>query len=121
MEVPHDLVPVCPRCGRPMEMNLRVDSTFVEDKGWREASERFDDFIDKNKKDDILFLELGVGYNTPGIIKFNFWKLTGILPSAVYTCVDLGSPYAPTQIRNKSICIDGDCGEVIRKLKDIQL
>ena len=117
MEVPSELVPVCPKCGRPMEMNLRADFTFVEDEGWKQAAERFDDFIDANRKEDILFLELGVGYNTPTIIKYNFWKLTGIMPSAVYACVNAGAPYAPTQIRNKSICIDGDCAEIIGKLK----
>ena len=119
MEVPSELVPVCPVCGRPMEMNLRSDSTFVEDEGWFDASRRFDEFIDAHRNDDILFLELGVGYNTPGIIKYNFWKMTAYMPSAVFGCINYGAPYAPTQIKNKAICIDGDCGKVIEELKGI--
>ena len=120
MEVPTELGPVCPVCGRPMEMNLRSDSTFVEDEGWFDASRRFDDFVEAHKNEDILFLELGVGYNTPGIIKYNFWKLTAILPRAVFACVNYGAPYAPAQIKNKAICIDGDCGKVIGEIKDIK-
>ena len=121
MEVPGELVPHCPRCGRPMEMNLRSDNSFVEDPGWHSASERFSEFIGAHKKEDILFLEIGVGQNTPGIIKYNFWRWTASFPKAIYACLNYGEAYAPPQIKNKAICIDGDCGDVIKELKEIKI
>ena len=117
MEVPTELVPTCPRCGRPMSMNLRADNTFVEDSGWYAASERFEKFINEHKKDNILFLELGVGSNTPGIIKYNFWKWTVSFPKAVYACLNFGEAYAPPQIRNKSILINEDIGDILKEIK----
>lgn len=63
--VPSGLIPYCPHCGKPMSMNLRSDQTFVEDRGWHQAAERYEKFIQEHKKQKIVFLELGVGYNTP--------------------------------------------------------
>ena len=111
MRVPAELVPRCPRCGRPMTMNLRCDGTFVQDAGWHAAARRYDDFVRRHQNTPILYLELGVGMNTPGIVKFSFWRMTAENPRAVYACVNLGEAYAPREIVNRSICIDGDIGE----------
>ena len=117
MRIPSELVPRCPNCGKPMTMNLRADDTFVQDEGWYEASERYTGFIRSHQGMKVLYLELGVGYNTPGIVKFFFWRMTAENPWAVYACVNLGEAGAPREIANRSICIDGDIGEVLKKLK----
>ena len=116
MEIPGELVPVCPHCGKPLTMNLRSDGRFVEDEGWHEAGERYKDFLRGRKKGRILFLELGVGYNTPGIIKYPFWQMTAANPKAVYVCVNYGEAACPKEIEKQSICIDGDIGKVLEHL-----
>lgn len=73
MKIPAELIPKCPVCGAPMTMNLRQDALFVQDEGWYAAAERYNDFIRRHKELHILFLELGVGGNTPVIIKYPFW------------------------------------------------
>ncbi len=117
MKIPSDLVPFCPHCGKPLTMNLRADDTFVQDKGWYQASQRYSRFLTEHQDEKILFLELGVGYNTPVIIKYPFWQMTAENPKAVYACVNLGEASAPREIRNRSICIDGDIGNILKKLK----
>lgn len=99
-----------------MSMNLRADSTFVEDEGWRRAAERYLDFLCRHDGLNLLFLELGVGGNTPGIIKYPFWQMTAKNPRATYACVNYGEAYAPEEIAERSICIDGDIGEVLENL-----
>ena len=116
MRVPSELVPKCPVCGKPMSMNLRADDSFVEDEGWHRAAKRYDDFLQKHEGKHILFLELGVGMNTPVIIKYPFRKMTFANPKAVYACVNFGEAYAPDEIRGQSICINGDIHEVLKKL-----
>ncbi len=116
LRIPSGLVPHCPVCGTPMSMNLRADSTFVEDSGWHAAAKRYQDFIRRHKGLDILYLELGVGSNTPGIIKYPFWRMTAENPKAVYACVNLGEACAPTEIIDRSICINADIGEVLKQL-----
>lgn len=111
--IPFNLVPKCPHCGKPMTMNLRADEKFVEDEGWHQAAERYENFLRTRKNCKILFLELGVGYNTPGIIKYPFWKMTGTMPEATYVCLNHGEAYAPEEIRKKSICVNGDIGEIL--------
>ncbi len=117
MRVPTELVPRCPHCGRPMTMNLRCDDTFVEDEGWHAAKARYEQFLKEHKRQKILFLELGVGYNTPVIIKYPFWQMTAKNPHAVYACLNLGDAYAPPDIARRSICIDADIAQVIHELK----
>ncbi len=117
MRIPTELIPKCPHCGKPLTMNLRSDDTFVEDTGWHAAAERYAEYIRANSGRKILFLELGVGANTPAIIKYPFWKMTLNNPSAVYACVNLGEAYCPNEIKERSICIDGDIGDVIAQLK----
>ena len=116
MRVPTELVPRCPICGKPMSMNLRADDTFVEDDGWHEAAERYDNFIRTRSGQHILFLELGVGMNTPGIIKYPFWKMTYANPKAVYACLNFGEAYVPDEIAKQSICINGDIREVLSEI-----
>ena len=116
MDVPTALLPVCPVCGKPLSMNLRSDDTFAEDEGWSHAAERYETFL-RTCKGKVLFLELGVGYNTPGIIKYPFWRMTAQNPNATYACVNYGEAVCPKEIMNQSICVDGDIGEVIRTLE----
>ena len=116
LRIPSALVPRCPRCGRPMSMNLRCDDTFVQDDGWYEARARWGQFLRSRAGRRVLFLELGVGGNTPGIIKSPFWRLVVETPRAVYACVNLGEAYAPRELGARALCIDRDIGAV---LKDI--
>ena len=116
MKVPTDLLPVCPHCGKPLTMNLRSDDRFVEDEGWHEAAERYDNFLRTRAGEKILFLELGVGYNTPGIIKYPFWQMTARNPNATYASINLGQAICPKEIQQQSICIDGDIGETLAAL-----
>lgn len=116
MRVPTELVPHCPVCGKPMGMNLRADDTFVEDAGWHAAAERYTAFVRSRSRQKILFLELGVGYNTPGIIKLPFWQMTAANPNAVYACVNLGDDAVPPEIAERAICIDTDIFDVIEQL-----
>ena len=94
-KIPTELVPHCPVCGAPMSMNLRTDGTFVEDDGWHAAARRYEDFLRRHEGEPILFLELGVGGNTPGIIKYPFWRMAQQNPKAVYACINYGEAYAP--------------------------
>ena len=110
MAVPAELLPHCPRCGRPMTMNLRADDTFVEDEGWHAAAERYESFLRTRAGQKVLFLELGVGYNTPGIIKYPFWRMTDRNPNATYACLNYGEVVCPREIEKRAICIDGDIG-----------
>lgn len=115
MRIPGKLVPHCPVCGKPMSMNLRADSTFVQDEGWYRASERYEDFVRRHQGLKVLYLELGVGMNTPGIIKYNFWQQAYKNPNATYACINQGQSYVPHQIKNRSICIDGDIGDTLKQ------
>ena len=116
MKIPSDLIPKCPVCGKPMGMNLRSDDSFVEDTGWHKAANHYRQFLESYKEKKILFLELGVGYNTPIIIKYPFWKMTKQNPHAVYVCLNFGEAYAPDEIAEQSICINGDIHEILDKI-----
>ncbi len=116
MSVPSELIPKCPHCGKPMTMNLRSDDTFVEDGDWHIAAKRYSDFIRAGAGHNTLFLELGVGMNTPGIIKYPFWKMTENDPNAFYVCINYGEAYCPREIEQRSICIDGDIGDIVARL-----
>ncbi len=116
MAVPSELIPKCPRCSKPMTMNLRSDNAFVEDDGWHRAAERYDAFL-RTHSGRILFLELGVGYNTPVIIKYPFWQMTLANDKAVYACINYGEAFCPGEIEERSVCIDGDIGETLRAIR----
>lgn len=116
LTVPSELVPYCPECGKPMSMNLRADNTFVEDEGWHVAAKRYEQFLERHKNLNIVFIELGIGYNTPVIIKYTFWQMTDKWQHAHYICLNYGQAYAPDEIKDKSVCVNKDIDEVIRRL-----
>lgn len=114
--IPTELVPRCPVCGKPMAMNLRCDDTFVEDEGWHAAQKRYHAFLDAHETGRVLYLELGVGANTPIIIKYPFWRRTLNNPQATYACLNYGEAFAPREIEDRSIVINADTDRVLRDL-----
>ena len=116
MRVPSELVPICPVCGAPMIMNLRADDKFVEDEGWHAAAQRYGAYLEERKDDKVLYLELGVGGNTPGIIKYPFWRYTYENPQATYACVNFGEALAHPSIRERSILVGADLDQVLSEL-----
>ena len=116
MKIPSALIPRCPHCGKPLTMNLRSDDRFVEDEGWHEAAGRYANFLRTREGQKMLFLELGVGYNTPVIIKYPFWQMTAKNPRATYACINRGEVFCPDEIADRAICVDGDIGEAIEKV-----
>ena len=116
MRIPTALVPHCPKCGRPMAMNLRCDNTFVEDEGWELAAKRYAEFIQQKGQGRVLYWELGVGGNTPGIIKYPFWSMVMQNTKAAYACVNMDAAAAPREIADRSLCIQQDIGAVLERL-----
>ena len=116
MKVPTELLPACPHCGKPLTMNLRSDNKFVEDEGWHRAAERYENFLRTRAGGKILFLELGVGYNTPVIIKYPFWQMTAKNPNAIYACINQGQAVCPQEIQRQAICINIDLGNALQEL-----
>lgn len=117
MSIPTDLLPICPDDGKPMTTNLRSDDLFVEDSGWHKAAQQYSDFLEEHKDAHILYLELGVGMNTPGIIKYPFWRLTMENENAFYACINMGESYAPREIAERSICIDEGIKEMLDSIE----
>ena len=116
LRIPGELVPHCPHCGAPATMNLRSDGTFVEDEGWHKAAARYSEFLRRHEGMHTLYLEIGVGGNTPGIIKYPFWQMTAANPRATYACVNLGEACAPRELERQSILIDASADEVVAQL-----
>ena len=116
LRIPSELVPHCPHCGAPATMNLRSDGTFVEDEGWHKAAARYSEFLRRHEGMRTLYLEIGVGGNTPGIIKYPCWQMTATNPRATYACVNLGEACAPRELERQSILIDASANEVIARL-----
>ena len=117
MKVPTELLPICPHCGKPLTMNLRSDNKFVEDEGWHRAAERYENFLRTREGQKNLFLELGVGFNTPVIIKYPFWQMTAKNPNATYACINQGQAMCPQEIEQRSICLDADISAAIARLQ----
>lgn len=117
-QIPSALLPHCPVCGAPMAMNLRCDNTFVQDEGWYAAHSQYEGFIRQHKNARLLLLELGVGSNTPVIIKYPFWQMTAENPRAAYACINLGEAACPQGMAKQSVCIDGDIGKVLSEVKN---
>ncbi len=117
MRIPTELIPKCPRCGRPMAMNLRMDNTFVQDAGWYAARSRYVDFLSRHERARVLFLELGVGYHTPVIIKYPFWRMTEENHHAIYASINSGGAACPTQLKQQSICLEADIGEILSAME----
>ena len=120
MKVPTELIPKCPVCGAPITMNLRCDNSFVQDEVWYAAASRYKDFIRRHSNSHILFLELGVGMNTPVIIKYPFWQMTKNNPNAVYACVNLRESYCPNEIAGQSICLKDDIGTILNTMAEME-
>lgn len=118
LRIPAELVPRCPRCGRPMAMNLRVDAGFVEDEGWHRAQARYSSFASAHREGRVLFLELGVGFNSPGVIKYPFWQMAAANPQARFACVNLGEAWVPEPLRGRSLAISADLAQVIELLAE---
>ena len=116
MKTPTELIPKCPVCGAPMTMNLRCDGSFVQDECWYAAASRYKDFIRRHSNSHILFLELGVGMNTPVIIKYPFWQMTKNNPNAVYACINQGQSFCPQDIWQQAICINADIGDTLSSI-----
>lgn len=116
MAIPTELIPKCPVCGAAMTMNLRCDDKFVQDKGWYNAYSCYDGFVRRHRDLDILFLELGVGANTPAIIKYPFWQMTAGNSNASYACLNLDMAVCPAEIESQAICINADIGTILSKL-----
>lgn len=117
MRVPSELVPMCPHCGKPLTMNLRADDTFVQDEGWHLAAERYHNFLRTRENLRIVYLELGVGYNTPVIIKYPFWQMTAKNKQAVYACLNNGEAACPDEIASQAICLNGNIEDILLELK----
>ncbi|MBQ9277657.1 MAG: hypothetical protein IJ224_03385 [Lachnospiraceae bacterium] len=116
MRIPTELIPKCPDDRSDVTMNLRADDTFVEDEGWKLASSRYSDFLRRHEDMHVLYLELGVGANTPVIIKYPFWQMTAANSNAVYACINYGEAFAPEIIKERAICIDGDIGKTLNDI-----
>ena len=121
MEVPSALIPCCPKCGKPVSMNLRADDTFVEDEGWHKAAQRYSDFLRRHQNMKVLFLEAAVGFNTPAIIKYSFWRMAYEWKDALYACLNDGEAFAPDEIKKQSICINGDIGTILNQLQSTSI
>ena len=116
MRIPSELIPKCPDDDSDVTMNLRADDSFVEDEGWHRASAAYADFLRRHERLHVLFLEIGIGMNTPVICKYPFWHMTNDNPKAVYACLNFNEAYCPVQIEMQSVCINGDSGDVIGQL-----
>ncbi|MBQ9444654.1 MAG: hypothetical protein IJU43_10205, partial [Lachnospiraceae bacterium] len=116
MMIPTNLIPKCPDDGSDMTTNLRADDSFVENEGWHKASAAYSDFIRRHENLHVLYLEMGVGSNTPVIIKYPFWQMTLANEKTVYACINYGEAFCPGEMEDRSICIDGDIGEILEEL-----
>ena len=114
--IPTELIPRCPLCSKPMTVNLRCDNSFVEDEGWHKAKANYENFLKEHRNAHVLYLELGVGSNTPVIIKYPFWRMTARNARATYACINLGETIAPREIKNRSICLNSDAGNIIQNI-----
>lgn len=121
LKIPSELIPKCPLCGAPMTMNLRCDNTFVQDDGWYAAASHYNNFIRRHRGMRILFLELGVGGNTPVVIKYPFWQMTAENPKAIYACINMNEAVCPNNIAKQSVCVDDDIARVISDIREISL
>ena len=116
MKIPTGCIPKHPDDGTEVTMNLRADDTFVEDEGWHAASAAYSDFLRRHEGLYVLFLEIGVGGNTPVIIKYPFWQMTNDNKNASYACLNYNEAVCPQQIEERAIVIGGDSGSVIKQL-----
>ena len=119
MRIPTELIPKCEIDGSDVVMNLRADDSFVEDEGWHRASAAYSDFLRRHENLHVLYLELGVGANTPVIVKYPFWQMTMANEKAVYACINYGEAFCPDEIRDQSICLNEDIRKVLCDLIEV--
>lgn len=117
--VPSHMVPKCPVCGGNMTMHLRCDGYFVENEAWYATASRYDAFLEKVRRKKSVLLELGVGFNTPSIIKYPFWQMTAGNPGTTYICINRGDAFCPQEMEEQAVCIDGDIGETLKNIINI--
>jgi NAD-dependent SIR2 family protein deacetylase len=118
LRIPSDLLPRCPRCGEPMVPNLRTDDAFVEDEGWHAAARRYDAFLRRHRCDRVVYLEAGVGGNTPGIIRYPFWRFTAQSRHATYVQLNKGEVLAPADLGERSIILDCDAADALSAVRE---
>lgn len=114
--IPSSMVPKCPVCGGPMDMNLRKDNYFVQDDGWYEAEERFSDFLTDAINKKLVLLELGVGFNTPTIIRFPFEKLVREHDNISLIRLNLNQAIVPKSFGSRAVGINADMAESIKDI-----
>ena len=117
-KIPSDLVMKCPVCGGNMDMNLRKDANFVQDENWYRQSKKYEDFLSRSKGKNMVLLEIGVGFNTPGIIKFPFERMTAISEKTTLIRINKDYPNPMLEIKNKTISFDEDTNKIIEDLKE---
>lgn len=120
-QIPTYMVPKCPICGGPMTMNLRCDQYFVQDEAWYQAEKRFGDFLNEALKSqkNLLLLELGVGFNTPTIIRFPFEKLVKENKQVNLIRLNLNEAVIPESIEQQAVGINKDIKQTIKDLHTV--
>ena len=117
MKILASLIPKCPVCGRDMEMNLRSDERFVQDEGWYQHARLYSDFIGKSNDKFRVLIEIGVGYNTPSIIKFPFEQMTFYNEKTYLIRINKEYATCPREIRDKTILFNEDVEMILNNLK----
>ena len=120
LKIPTELVPKCPICGENMSVNLRCDDTFVEDDGWYISQKNYDDFIINNSNKKVLLLEFGIGFNTPGIIRFPFEQMTYLHSNFRLIRFNDKFPEVSKEIKDRSMEVTDSIGEVIELVKKLK-
>lgn len=120
-QIPTYMVPKCPICGGPMTMNLRCDQYFIQDEAWYQAEKRFGDFLNEALKSqkNLLLLELGVGFNTPTIIRFPFEKLVKENKQVNLIRLNLNEAVIPESIEQQAVGINKDIKQTIKDLHTV--
>ena len=118
-KIPSSLVPKCPVCGGNMEMNLRKDANFVQDENWYKQDKRYGEFLDKSQDKNLLLLEIGVGFNTPGIIRFPFEQMVYNNVNTHLVRINKDYAFVSKEIEDKTILFDEDTNKIVEDLKEI--
>lgn len=117
-KIPAELVPHCPVCGGAMDVNLRKDGYFVEDENWELSNKRYSAFLKKAGQGKITLLELGVGFNTPGVIRYPFENLTYRNESASLIRLNKNHPLGPAENEKRTISFTEEMDTVINTLNE---
>lgn len=112
-KIPSYMVPKCPVCGGAMDMNLRKDNHFVQDEAWYAAEERFSDYLSEAIDQKLVLVELGVGFNTPTIIRFPFEKLVREHENINLIRLNLDQAIVPKSFGKRAVGINADMADSI--------